>query len=151
MWLCLVHYTYKKTQQSLSKGRPCGNKVHATCMHNVCRILSGHQVPSLFLCYEKKRKKKACDMFIKQQESHYCTQQPLSQCSHIAAWTCSLGTGRLIVTFSSCSNAVLLFQFLESVSFLLVCSQQVAHVFCAIFRVPAKSLQTTFTSSPSRT
>lgn len=149
MWMCLVHYTYKTTQQSLSKGRPCGNKVHATCI-----MSAGYSAAikcRLFFSAMKKKEKKACDMFIKQQGSHYCTHQPPSQCSHIAAWTCSLGTGRLIVTFSSCSNAVLLFQFLESVSFLLVCSQQVAHVFCAIFRVPAKSLQTMFTSSPSRT
>lgn len=117
--------------QALSKvRRPCRRS--ACNMHNVCRILSGHLELSLFLCSGKT--KKSCDMFIKQQGSYYCAQQSLSQCSHIVACTCSLGTVRLIVSLLSVMQFILS-SFLLQLVFSLVCSLQVARMYHAIFRM----------------
>lgn len=97
-----LHIYYLRNSLPAKSG---GAKKSTCSMHNVWRILSGHQELSLFLCSGKN--KKACDMFIKQQGSHYCTQQSLSQCSHIVACTCSLGTVRLIVSLLSVMRFIL--------------------------------------------
>lgn len=70
-------------------------QAHATC------IMSAGYSVAIKSCLSSsawEKIKKAFDMFIKQQGSHYCTQQSLSQCSHIVACTCSLRTVRLIVS-----------------------------------------------------
>lgn len=137
----------KRTRQSLSKGTPCGGKKSTCNMHNVCRLLSGHQELSLFLCSGKKTK--PCDMFIKQQGSHYCTQQSLSQCSHIAACTCSLGTGRLIVTLLSVMQ-FFLSTFLNPSAFHLFALCRWHTCRPSVLGCPGKSLQNAF-SPPPRT
>lgn len=109
-WNNTVHIYYVRNSLSAKSGR--AEKAHATCI-----MSAGYSVAikSCLFSSAQEKNKKACDMFIKQQGSHYCTQQSLSQCSHIVACTCSLGTLRLIV--SLLSHAVHSFQFFTSVGF----------------------------------
>lgn len=99
---------------------------HAEKAHAKCIMSAGCSVAIKSCLFSSA--KKAFEVFIKQQGSHYCTQQSLSKCSHIAACTCSLRTVRLIV--SLLSHAVHSFQLV----FPLVSSPQVAHMYYPIFR-----------------
>lgn len=74
-------------------------------------------------------------MFIKQQGSHYCTPHSLSQCSYIAACTCSLGTSGLIVALLSLRQFIL-FWLLPSAGVPHVCSPKVAHRYYSALRPP---------------
>lgn len=109
-WNNTFHFIMFTTVSQLNQA--VQKKAHAACI-----MSPGYSaaIKSCLFSSAQEKKKKACDMFIKQQGSHYCTQQSLSQCSHIVACTCSLGTVRLIV--SLLSHAVHSFQFLTSVSF----------------------------------
>lgn len=129
-WNSTVHIYYLGKSLSAKSGR--AEKAHAACIMSV-----GYSVAiksCLFSSAQEKIKKKSSDMFIKQQGSHYYTQQSLSQCSHIVACTCSLGTLRLIVSLLSFMHFILS-SLLHQLVFPFVCSMQVAHIYYAIFRL----------------
>lgn len=114
---------------SAKSGR--GGKAHVTCI-----VSAGYSVAIKSCLFSSTQiKKRACDMFIKQQGSHYCTPHSLSQCSYIAACTCSLGTSGLIVALLSVRQFIL-FWLLPSAGVPRVCSPKVAHRYQSALRLP---------------